>query len=232
VLSQQSNSGVLTLGLDHELGPRFTTGAQFTSQILDYGGGTIRTNAQTLAFQVHASLTPTIVISGIAGPQYVETRQTVFTVTSMFADPSLPNNKAWSWMGGGAMSWTGHENSLSASMIRQLATGTGLQGNVRQTIASIQMQHKMGKRAALDAFITYSSSDPLLYTRVASATANSYLSAGGAITRNITDNLTVGFTAWVVRQSGGPVVDTEYSGNHNRAAISLSYQIVKPLRKR
>ncbi len=230
-LSQQSNSGVLTMGLDHVINPRFTTGTQFTSQILDYGGGNIRTTAQTLGFQIRASLTPTIVISALAGPQYVETRQTLFADTNIFADPSLQNNKAWSWMGGGAISWTGHQNSLFASAIRQLATGTGFQGNVRETIASIQMQHKMGKRAAFDAFITYSSSDPLLNSRVLLGTANSYLSAGGAMSRNITDNLAIGFTAWVVRQNGGPIVDTQYSGNHNRAAISLSYRILKPLRK-
>ena len=231
VVSQQSNSGVLTLGLDHQLSTRFTTGAQFTSQILDFGGGDIRTNAQTLAFQVHVSLTPTIVISAIAGPQYVVTRQTLINEINVLMDSHLQNNKSWSWMGGGAMSWNGHQNSLSASVIRQLATGTGLQGNVRETIASIQMQHKVGKHASLDAFTTYSSSDPLIATRVLPGTANSYLSAGGAITRNFTDNLSVGFTAWVVRQNGGPLVDAQYSGNHNRAAISLSYQIVRPLRR-
>jgi hypothetical protein len=228
-LSQQSNSGTMAVGMSRQLSTHSSTGFQFVSQILDYGPGAVRTTAETLGYFVQTSLTRGISVSGIIGPQYVSSN-----VTGL-AGQLLPNNAgsaaAWSWMGGGTISWTGKRNGMMASLIRQIGTGTGVQGNVRQMIANLQLQHKIGKRSAASIFATYNVNDPLVAGQLGLVSANNYLSVGTQISRSITDRLTFGFTAWAVRQGGGSSGNPFYSGNHNRAGFSLSYQLTKPLRR-
>jgi hypothetical protein len=230
-LSQQSTSQLMSFGLGHQLSLRSTTGVQFTSQVLDFGRGTVRTTAETLAYEFQRSITPSIVVSALVGPQYLDTRQSLLSGEA--ATVGLPTQSVcmWSWMGGATISWTVKHNGLFASAVRQIGTGIGLQGNVRQTIISFQAQHKIGKRSALDVFTSYNMNEPLIQNRLNVGSSNSYLSAGGEFSRNLTDRWTLRCTVWAIRQGAGSNADPQYSGNHNRAAISLSYQLTKPLRR-
>lgn len=231
-LSQQSNSGLFTAGLTRQLNTHSETGLQLSSQILDYSPGGIRTNAQSLSYFLQTSITPKIAISAIIGPQYISTSETgLIGGLGGLAVPSRQST-TWSWMGGGTVSWTGSRNGVMASLIRQIGAGTGLQGNVSQTIASFQAQHKMGKRSAVSAFASYNINNPLVPSRTGLGAGNNYLSMGGQFTRELNDRFVFGFTGWAVRQGGGASANPYYSGNHNRAAFTLSYQLTRPLRSR
>ncbi len=229
---QQSNSGQFTLGVFHASSAHFSSGVQYMAQQLDAGHGQVRTGAQTVGYLLQYSPTASLQLSGIIGPQYVDTTFNLPAGNGAITNLLNERGAGWSWMGGGTVSWTRRRSGLSASLIRQLSSGNQYQGAVRQTLANLQVDQQLSKQTTLSSFVGYNINEPPFATGSLNRLSNNYLSAGSGIGRKFGDKWTLSLTYWYLQQQRSLRSDQAfYSGDHNRVAISLSYLIAKPIRR-
>jgi hypothetical protein len=229
---RQSTSGQLTVGLFRASGPHYTSGLQYTAQTIDAGHGIVRTGAQSVGYQLQYSPRPSLALSAIIGPQYLDTTLKLPLTTGSVT--TLPNQHeaGWSWMGGTTLSWTGRHSGVSASLIRQLSAGNQYQGAVRQILANLQFQQQLAKQTTLSTFVGYDINEPPFAGGTAARLSNNYLSAGTGVSQKFGDKWTLNMTYWYLSQKRSLRSDHAfYSGNHSRVAFSLSYLIAKPIRR-
>jgi hypothetical protein len=224
-----SQSGGMAIGLSKQISQRYSTGLQYSLQYLDYDSGQVRTTAQSLEYLLTVALKRSMSISGIIGPQYLQS--TVNSLGGVAGGSGLPKTNSWSWVGGITFDWTGRHNGLGASVIREVNTGVGLEANVQQLVANVQLHREFTKRFSAYLFTNYTTNQPLVGRGIFAASANSYLSAGAGLTRDFTNRLTFGATYWIIRQGKPGPQNLLYAGDHNRFAFSLSYQLIRPLRR-
>ncbi len=228
----QSNSGQFTLGVFRASRAHFSSGVQYMGQLLDAGHGQVRTGAQSIGYLVQYSPRPSLELSAIVGPQYVDVTYNLPTGGGTLTQRLNEHSAGWSWMGGGTISWTGRHSGLSASLIRQLSLGNQYQGTVRQTLANLQVEQQLSRQTTLSSFVGYNINEPPLATGSLNRLSNNYLSAGTGISKKFGDKWTLSFTYWYLQQERSLRSDNAfYSGDHNRVAFSLSYLIAKPVRR-
>jgi hypothetical protein len=229
---QQSNSGQFTVGVFRASGAHFSSGVQYMAQQLDAGHGQVRTGAQTVGYLLQYSPRASLQMSGIIGPQYVDTTFNLTAGGGAIASQLNERGAGWSWMGGGTVSWTRGRSGLSASLIRQLSLGNQYQGAVRQTLANLQIEQQFSKQTTLSTFVGYNINEPPFATGGSNRLSNNYLSAGTGVSRKFGDKWTLSATYWYLQQQRSLRSDNSYySGDHNRVAFSLSYLIAKPVRR-
>ncbi len=229
---QQSNAGQFTLGVFHASRSHFSSGVQYLGQLLDAGHGQVRTGAQSVGYLVQYSPRPSLQLSGVVGPQYVDTTFNLPVGTGTVTQRLNERSAGWSWMGGGTVSWTGRHGGVTASLIRQLSSGNQYQGAVRQRLANLQVDQQLSKQTTLSSFVGYNINETPFATRSLNRLSNNYLSAGSGIGRKFGDKWTLSLTYWYLQQQRSLKSDQAfYSGDHNRVAISLSYLIAKPIRR-
>ena len=229
---QQSNSEEFTFGLFHASRAHYSSGIQYTAQQLDAGHGEVRTGAQSVGYVLEYSPRPSLHLSAMVGPQYLDT--TFSPTPAGGAIATLLNGHAagWSWMGGGTVSWTGRRSEVSASLIRQLNTGNQYQGPIRQTLANLQIQQQLSKQTSVSSFIGYNINEPPFTTLSLAQLSKYYLSAGTGISRKLGDKWTMSLTYMYLRQNQpSSLAHTYNSGNHSLVQFSLSYLIAKPIRR-
>jgi hypothetical protein len=226
---QQTQSGSLGLGISRQVSARYSGGLQYMLQVLDYGNGEVHTTAHSLEYQAKIVVKPNLSISAVIGPQYLDTTHGSLLGAGNVADGDRA--AFWSWIGGVTLTWSGRHDGLGASIIRQVNTGTGFEGNVQQVVANIQVHREVTKRSAVSVFANYTMNQPLVPGKLLTSLSSHYLSAGIGYTLNFSNRLTFGATYWAIRQGGAGTLNPLYSGDHDRMAISLSYQVTRPLRR-
>jgi hypothetical protein len=224
---QQSNSAQVSLGVLRNSTPRYQRSVQYFAQFLDSGHGLIKTLGQSVQYAVQYSPQPTLRLSAMIGPEYVQ--NTYAGILGGGADLVNERASGWSWTGNAAMTWTRGKNQLSASASRQLSLGTQYQGNVQEILLHADFHHQLPGRTDLTVFGGYNINKPVFVAQSVPRFSNDYLSTGVTLNKTIGMYWGVGIAYWYLLQDSQQNVGGLYSGDHNRVAISLSYSIAKAL---
>jgi len=220
--AQISVSEAANFSYNRQLGPRSSTGFRYTFQRLDFEHGLVRTNSHSLVYLVSMALTPGVVVSGFAGPDYSVTR-------SQPGDASLPvsaRSAQWTTVGGVTIGWARPLYGFNASATRQLADGGGARSNVRLNSFSAQANREISTRTSLRAFITYNNNNTLVSVLGTPGSFN-YLAAGAGLERKVTQNCSLNLFYWRVRQNDERGSQSFISGN--RVGITLAYAKKQPV---
>jgi hypothetical protein len=228
---QQSTSTQVSMGLRRSSSPRYQASVLYGAQLFDAGQGLIKTVGQSVQYSLQYSPTASLRISAMAGPEYVQ--NTYGGVLGIGGGSNVFNQRTagWTWTGSAGVAWTHGVSQLSASISKQLATGTQYQGNVEETFLNADFHRQLPGRTALTLFGGYNINKPVFLAQSAPRFSNNYLSTGAALSKTIGRYWNVGVAYWYLQQNSPQSVGSLYSGDHNRVAISLSYSITKPLRK-
>ena len=103
----------------HQLSPRFSLGAGYDFNSLDFGTGQQRSGIQTISFTTSYLIRPNMTISVWIGPEYTSTK-TVVPFFGVFHD------SLWSTSVGADFGWRSARNSVHVGFVRRVSDGGGL----------------------------------------------------------------------------------------------------------
>jgi len=106
----------------HQFSPRFTLGAGYDFNSLDFGKGVQRSGIQTISATVDYLLRPNMTISAWAGPEYTQTK----TVVNILGFNFITHSSLWNVALGANFGWQGLRNSVRVGYVRQVTDGGGL----------------------------------------------------------------------------------------------------------
>jgi hypothetical protein len=228
---QQSQSGELSLGWHRSSSPRYQGGLLYFAEFFDAGQGRIKTVGQTIEYALQYSPKPSLHISAMIGPEYIQNTYAGSLGSSGAAKVVNQHGSEWSWTGSARVAWTRGANELLANASKQLGLGTQYQGNVNETTLRADFHRKLPNRADLTLFGGYNINTPVFLGQAIPRLSNNYLSTGAALSKTINRSWVISAAYWYLLQNSPEGVGSLYSGNHNRFALSLSYSIAKPLTK-
>jgi hypothetical protein len=228
---QQSNSAQVSMGLQHNSSLLYQGSVLYLAQLFDSGQGLIKTFGQSVQYALQYSPRPTLRLSAMIGPEYVQNSYGGSLGTGVGANLVNQRASGWSWTGDAATTWTRGMNQLSVSVSKHLGLGTQYQGNVEEVVLQADFHRRLPRRSELTMFGGYNINTPVSLARSIPRFSNNYFSVGAALNKTIGGCWVIGFGYWNLQQNSPRSGGDPYSGNHNRVAMSLSYSITKPLRK-
>jgi hypothetical protein len=110
-----------------------------------------------------------------------------------------------------------------------LTTGTQYQGNVRETTLEADFKSRLARKADLVVFGSYNINKPVFLAQLAPRLSNDYASTGATLSKTIADHWVVSCAYWYLFQNNPQNGQQVYAGDHNRAAISLTYSLTRSL---
>jgi hypothetical protein len=164
-----------------------------------------------------------VVVSFFAGPQAVSVETPVLQGTS--GTPAA--QRLVSTAAGSSVVWNGRTAALTASVVRAISDGGGLLGPVTLTSFSTVLRDQIARGLSGDLEVSYGHNDSLV-TTASPLSALRGTVVGGALVRQMKAwQISAGYTrAWQHQTTTGS--GTQYN-NHNRAWVSISYQLTRPL---
>ncbi len=206
----------------HHLTRRTWIGFDYNVQNLISRGSRSRSLIHTVFYNQTMSLTPNMRVSVFAGPQHSFTRaeNSIFIVGS-----ETVSGSSWHWAGGATYDWSGPRASLRASVFRKMSDGGGVLGPVQLSGATLEFRRQLTQRWTADLIASYDYNQAL----TGAPRTLSYVSAAGGMSRMLSQNLSLDFRYWRVRQVGSGILATGYSADHNRVSTSLAYDFKFPL---
>ena len=138
---------------NHQLSPRWTLGAGYNYNSLDFGHGVQRTGVQTLMLSGQYLIKPHVVISIWVGPEYSSTKSVVSIPLLGFTFYQIVRTNLWSTAGGATFGWQGIRNSFRADFSRQVSDGGGVLATTQMIRAAAEFRRQLRPRwsAALGA---------------------------------------------------------------------------------
>ncbi len=216
---------------NHQFTPRNWTGITYKFQHIDVGPGSARTQthslllSHTIYFREHMSL------SFFAGPEYSEIDTVTITANIVppvisFATISNVENQL-SASGGGSFGWQGRLTSVYLEASRKINDGGGVLGVVVLNSVQGGIRRQLVRKTAAHLNATYGHNREL----GSFATSTPLNSATGTvgIEQQISTNFILRLDYGRDYQTDNTTPSAVGSINHNRGAISISYNFTRPM---
>ena len=224
-----STSTQASVGLSYSVSPKYSESVQYVAQLLSAGQGVIKTLGQSIQYGLVYAPSSGLKISGMIGPEHVQNTYAFTAGDGNVGSLIQENASGWTWTGNFAVSKTVGTNQLSASASSQLTTGTQYQGNVRETTFEADFKKRLAGKTDLVVFGSYNINKPVFLAQLAPRLSNDYASTGVTLNKTIADHWVVGCAYWYLFQNSPQNGQQVYAGDHNRAAISLTYSLTRSL---
>jgi hypothetical protein len=228
---QQSNTTQVSMGISHDLSPRYSETFHYVGQLFDSGQGRVKTVGQSFQYEFLWAPTPTLRLSVTAGPEHLQTEYSAAGRLSGIANLATQRASEWTLAARFSISEIFGKNSISATVSQQPSIGNQYQGVVQQTVVEGNLTRQLVGKAALVLFGSYSLSTPVSIGQNILRLSNNYSSSGATISKTLADHWVVACSYWYLFQNQPPNAEEIYSGNHNRVAFSLSYTLTRPLKQ-
>ena len=145
----------------HTFSARFSAGGGYSFTALDYGHGLSRSGIQGMIGFVTYQLSPSISISGFAGPEYTASKDIVptfcFPGYGCFGYHAV-HEAQWSVAEGATFGWSRTRNALRVGFRHQNSDGGGLLGTVRLYQINGAYRRSMAQHWNFTAGISYNNS--------------------------------------------------------------------------
>lgn len=234
-----NNSGTVSTYVQHRMQGKNWLGTTGTFQRIVTTGG-IKEGADNASVQIFYTFAPSsqTSLSVFAGPSYFTSQAETELVLIIFGIPvtipiTIPS-KGWGANGGATAGWRTQRTGVSASYIHRISDGGGLTGATRSDSGSANFRHQISEHCTANAMLLYgrNNSVSVLYGgsfRRITGTA----SLNWTLTKNLTAVLTyardqVSDAYSAMDGVGSPTAVTTHFDS-NRAWVSLSYHITRPL---
>jgi hypothetical protein len=177
-------------------------------------------------------LTPTMQLSFFGGPEYSEVDSQIVTMQMILPQvlfTSVPiSNKKWSGAGGASFSWQGQHTSITAEFVRRVTNGGGILGTTTMNSANAGLRRQITPKTTLNFAGGYATNDALMASTTGIASLKTATGSVGVSRRlGVHFGLELDYARVYQEQSG--VAPTLIPANHNRAAVTLSYDFSRPL---
>ncbi len=211
----------------HQFSPRLTLGGGYSFTSLDFSHGFQRTGISQIQFIADYKLSPSILISGYVGPEYVSAKDTI----NFFGFLFTVHQSSWTPAFGANFSWRGLRNSLTAGFARQTSSGGGLLATTY--INSVRAAYTRQLTAKWTATVSGQYGNNQSFTTNQSQLPNrGYTTAGFlvAASRRISQSMGLSLNYGFVHQSYTNIYALGTSTfNYSAAGISLDYNWKHPL---
>ena len=228
---QSSTSTQASVGLSYNVSPKYTESVQYVTQFLSAGQGLIKTVGQSIQYAFVYAPGSGLKVSGMIGPEHVQNTYSFTASNGNIADLIRENSSGWTWTGNLAVGETVGKNQVSANASTQLTNGTQYQGNVRQTTFEADFKRRLAGNTDLVVFGSYNINKPVFLAQSSPRLSNDYASTGVTLSKTIADHWVVSCAYWYLLQNSPQSGQQLYAGDHNRAAISLTYSLTRPFRQ-
>jgi hypothetical protein len=215
----------------HQLSARQTIGFQYTLLDLSFpqGGslgflpGFTRTRAHNFQFFDNITLSRRSTLSVYAGPEYYQTHGQEFVNFFFFLIEVPFHRTSWSQSAGAVYNWKGTKNAIQAGYSRAITDGGGLIGAVKNNSGFVRIRRQLPAQLTGDLGGQVSDNSGL------DLPSNQYhyrvVSGSAGLTRKINSRTSLRLSYSRLNQTTTIVP----VGNHDRAELSLSYDLRKPL---
>ena len=226
---QTSTSTQASVGLSYSVSPKYSESVQYVAQFLSAGQGVIKTLGQSIQYGFVYAPSSGLKVSGMIGPEHVQNTYGFTAGNGNIASLLQANASGWAWTGNLAVSKTVGTNQLSANASTQLTNGTQYQGNVRETTFEADFKRRLAGKSDLVVFGSYNINKPVFLAQLAPRLSNDYASTGVTLRKTIADHWVVSCAYWYLFQNSPQNGQQVYAGDHNRAAVSLTYSLTRSL---
>ncbi len=145
----------------HDFSARFSAGGGYNFTALDYGHGVSRSGIQGITGFASYQLSPTMSVTGFAGPEYTASKDIVptfcFPGYGCFGYHAVYETQ-WSAAEGATFGWTRTRNALRVGFRHQNSDGGGLLGTVRLYQGTAAYRRALSQRWNFSAGISYNNS--------------------------------------------------------------------------
>jgi hypothetical protein len=210
---------------NHQLSPRWTLGAGYNYNSLDFGHGLQRTGVQTLMLSGQYLIQPHMVISIWVGPEYSSTKSVVAIPLLGFTFYQIFHTSLWSTAGGATFGWQGIRNSFRADFSRQVSDGGGILATTQMLRTGAQFRRQLRPRWAVDLGVTYWKDTSI----TVSSRKFSYTVANVSLTHEISRSLNASLQYAYGHERQQNIVVGAPSYNDNRIQFNIDYNWHHPL---
>lgn len=167
-------------------------------------------------------LKSTFSLSFFGGPQYSDTRESVF-----------PSQRAWSPAAGSSVAWQGQKTNFSVSYSRMIAPGGGLVGAVHQDAATTLLRRQLSQNLTIGMQAQYGNNrllSPVLVQAFGGGfTSGHSISGTLSAERQLGEHFSLGLGYSRLHQSYNNIQAVSSAPDTDRGWISISYQFARPL---
>jgi hypothetical protein len=204
---------------NHRLSKMHYIGATYQYQtFFSYpNGGQSETQAQSIFLFYTLYFKPTLSLSLFGGPQYSDTQQF-----------GLPPVRSWSPAGGASFAWRGKLTSFAASYSQTINGGGGLVGAVHSYGLNASVRRQLTRTLTAAIAANYAN-NKVLDAQPGFDNSGHTISGSASLQRQIGQNLNAGVQYTRVHQSYTDVPAISGTPDHNRVAVTISYQFSRPL---
>ena len=204
---------------NHRLSRMHYVGATYQYQrFLSFpNGGQSETQAHSVLFFYTLYFRPTLSLSLFCGPQYSDTQPV-----------GLSPSRSWSPASGASFGWQGKLTSFAASYSRAINGGGGLVGAVHSYGLNSSVRRQFTHTLSTTITANYASTS-VLEALPQFNNGGHTISGSALLQRQLGEHLNVGLQYTRVRQSYDNILAISNAPDHNRGAVTISYQFSRPL---
>ncbi|HZQ66960.1 MAG TPA: hypothetical protein VFA68_00460 [Terriglobales bacterium] len=216
---------------NHRISARHFLGAIYRFQKFSFSPLANDMTAHSVLAAYTLQLRPTMTLAFFAGPQHTQTMMDVVVPSVVLPRIQIlaiaVPQKSWSTTAGGSYVWNGLHTGVTVNASRTLSDGGGLLGAVNLTSVDGTFRRQLSRQYTVSFAANYGQSDavgqvPTPYSAVTSALGS--VSVNRTFATNL--GLTLGYARAFQLQGNGQGIPNI---SHNRAWISVSYQLSRPL---
>jgi hypothetical protein len=211
------------IGYSHQRSRVHTYGVEYSASKLSSNGGTFDVLSHTASVTSNFALSKTQSLAVFAGPEISQTSG-AFPFTGIAID-----SQSISWTAGGTYTLLAGKNRVDVNAVRQVSDGAGVAPAVRLTTAGVTVVHPFARTWIVSASGQYNLNDPLV-----SGTAQKryqFWSGETGLTRKFRSGMSISLAYWRTQQNGITGVLPAGNVNHNRAIVTVAYDLMHPLGK-
>lgn len=145
------------------------------------------------------------------------------------SQPGLAEFNSWSPSGTASLGWQGQRGSIAASFTRTVTAGGGLLGAYNSNAASASAGWKIANTWTGALSVGYSTIDSVTPVSAASIQNGNTLTAGGTLQHSFGERWTAGFQYQHLHENYNGNTAANAVPDSNREALTISYQLRKPL---
>ena len=210
---------------NHQLSPRWTLGAGYNYNSLDFGHGVQRTGVQTLMLSGQYLIQPHMVISIWVGPEYSSTKSVVAIPILGFTFYQVVHSNLWSTAGGATFGWQGIRNSFRANVSRQVSDGGGILATTQMVRVGAEFRRQLRPRWSVELGATYWKDTSITL----SSRKFAYTVADVRLTHEITRSLNASLQYAYGHETQSDISLGAPSYNDNRIQFNIQYDWHHPL---
>lgn len=202
------------------------TGLQFTYQHVNSLSGAQETQVGSAVYSHTVAITPKLVVSGFAGPEYTRTNLAAYFLAT--AAPGVQREQSsWTWTAGGNVSWNSSHMNVGGGFNQQISDGAGFLGAVQLSALTANVSHKLSRSSSVRVEVSYNVNRPL--TKGAMLPELDYFSIAATYSRHLSEHIALDATYWRAQQSVPAGAALGLVADHNRASVGISYEFSRPI---